>query len=756
MTRSSMLPLPPLLLLALLAAAPAPAAAQGWIEPGPDGAVERVRTAVRASVEGRVARVEVEEWFVNRGHGLAEGHYLYPLPGEAVFSDVSLFQGDQELRGETMDAERARAIYEEIVRQRRDPALIELAGRGLLRARVFPIGPGETRRITLRYTQVLERSGDALQFRYLAGRAGPARWGGPVPVQPMPMPRRDLPRERPAAAAPTRAPLSFVLTADDGAAFLDPFSPTHDVRVTRDGGRLTVRPTGELSGDVALFLPLARGRVGMTLVTHRTPGEDGWFMLTLSPGATRAAVLPRDVVAVVDVSGSMQGEKMEQTREALRALLSTLRPTDRFRLVAFSSRVMPYREGWTSASPAELAQARAWVDALQAAGGTAIADALAEAFRLDAPEGRLPVVLFLTDGLPTVGERDPEAIAAAAEQARGRARVFAFGVGYDVNTLLLDRLSEAGRGSTAYVRPDESVETAVGALAAKVSAPVLTDIEIDGAPVRLTEVYPERLPDLFVGEELVVVGRWEGQGRGALRLTGRRGRETERFTLDASFPARAAGADYLPRLWAARKIGVLERAVRLNGADPELVEEIRALALRYGVLTAYTAHLVQEPEMMVAGGAGVRMGPPGAGAAADRGMPRPAAPLVGEVAVKAAESARRRREAVSLQAIAIEESAMAADADAGTRMLAGRVFRLEGEAWVEVGAGADGRRVVEVQAFGPDWMELARRLPELAPVLSELERVTVRGAKVDLRVVERAPKLSPAALTRLVAELRGT
>lgn len=738
MTRARMLPL----LAAALLAAPATLSGQGWIEPGPDGAVERVRTAVRASVEGRVARVEVEEWFVNRGGNLAEGHYLYPLPGEAVFSDVSLFQGDEELRGETMDAETARAIYEEIVRQRRDPALIELAGRGLLRARVFPIGPGETRRITLRYTQVLERSGDALQFRYLVGRAGPARW-------PVAMPRRGT-----EAAA---APLSFTLTAEDGAAFLDPFSPTHDVRVTRDGGRLTVRPAGELSGDVALFLPLARDGLGMTLVTHRTPGEDGWFMLTLSPGAARAAVLPRDVVAVVDVSGSMQGEKMEQTREALRALLSTLRPADRFRLVAFSSRVIPYRVGWTSASQAELAQARAWVDGLQAAGSTAIADALAEAFRLESPEGRLPVVLFLTDGLPTVGEREPEAIAAAAEAARGRARVFAFGVGYDVNTLLLDRLSEAGRGSTAYVRPDESVETAVGALAAKVSAPVLTDIEIAGAPVRLTEVYPERLPDLFVGEELVVVGRWVGHGSGPLRLTGRRGEETERFTLNAAFPARAEGADYLPRLWAARKIGVLERAVRLNGADPELVEEIRALALRYGVLTAYTAHLVQEPGMVVASGVdGARNERLGRARPMDAAALPPAAPLVGESAVKSAESARRRREAVSLQAVAIEERAMAADADAGTRVLAGRVFRLQDDAWVEVGAGAEGRRVVEVQAFGPDWMELARRLPELAPVLSELERVTVRGARVDLRVVERAPKLSAAALTRLVADLRGT
>jgi Ca-activated chloride channel family protein len=150
----------------------APVAAQGWIEPLPGrrpSAVQKLRSSVSVTVTGRVALVEVEEWFENRGGGLGEGDYLYPLPGEAVFSNFSLFQGDQELRGETMEAGRARSIYEEIVRRKRDPALIELVGHGLIRARIFPINAGETRKITLRYTQVLSRAGDALQFQYAAG-----------------------------------------------------------------------------------------------------------------------------------------------------------------------------------------------------------------------------------------------------------------------------------------------------------------------------------------------------------------------------------------------------------------------------------------------------------------------------------------------------------------------------------------------------------------------------------------------------------
>src|SRR5213080_816372 len=203
-------------LVCLLTAPLAPGAAQGWIEPirplpaFPRGAIVKVRSAVQVTLTGRAARVMVEEWFRNSGPVLDEGNYLYPLAGEAVFSDFSLWQGDRELKGEPMDASQARAIYEDIVRQKRDPALIELAGHGLLRARVFPINPGETRKITLRYTQILDRAGAAWRFRYVGGPSGSA------------------------------ASRSFRLEVDSAARFGEPYSPTHRVSVTRSGGGLAV------------------------------------------------------------------------------------------------------------------------------------------------------------------------------------------------------------------------------------------------------------------------------------------------------------------------------------------------------------------------------------------------------------------------------------------------------------------------------------------------------------------------------------
>src|SRR5437879_3763780 len=286
-----------------------------------------------------------------------------------------------------MAATQARGIYETIVRQKRDPALVELAGHGLLRARVFPINPGETRKITLRYTQILDRAGDAWRFRYVGGPSGSA------------------------------ASRSFRLEVDSAARFGEPYSPTHRVSVTRTAGGLAVTlADSSWSGDLELLLPLARGLVGMSLLTQQSLGEDGYFMLLLAPGqAAQAVTLHRDLVAVLDVSGSMSGEKLDQAKAALVQLLGTLRPSDRFRVITFSSDVRRYAPGWTDASGEHVRDAQQWVRASSAEGGTNIAGALGEAFAAAPAEGALGVVVFLTDGMPTVGETDPERIATAAE-----------------------------------------------------------------------------------------------------------------------------------------------------------------------------------------------------------------------------------------------------------------------------------------------------------------------------------------------------
>jgi Ca-activated chloride channel family protein len=680
-----------------LAVLPAALAGQGWIEPVrpvPGGRIEKLRSAVHVTVTGRAAAVTVEEWFRNTGPMMDQATYLYPLPGEASFSDFSLWQGDQELKGEMMDANQARSIYESIVRAKRDPALIELAGHGMLRARVFPINPGETRKITLRYTQLLDRAGDAWRFRFAAGPVATAR--------------------------------SFRIDVDSASRFGDPYSPTHRVTTSRSGERLGVTvPDSAWSGDLELLLPLTRGLVGLSALTYQPVGDDGHFMLMLAPGAAADAPrLPRDLVAVLDVSGSMGGDKLEQGKSALRQLLATLRQGDRYRLIAFSSDVRRATPGWIEVTAANLAAADAWVQSLGAGGSTNIAGALREAFAAPPAEGALGIVVFLTDGLPTVGEVDPERLADGADQGRGQFRVFSFGIGYDVNTYLLDRLAERARGLSEYVPPGGSIEAAVGTLAARIASPVLTDVAITADGVELYDVQPGSLPDLFAGDELVVFGRYRANGfaRTARRLdltvTGRRAGRAVQFTTSA--PAGDPGGnEYIAHLWAARKAGALGREIRLRGATPEVMNALKELALRYGILTEYTAYLVQEPGV-------VAVRPP---------VPQPVPSR--QFGGAAVEQARRDAKAASASVAAdAGELDAVARAELGSRQLrqvGGRAYVWRDSAWTDLGHG-NSLRVVSIEAFSTAYFDLLAALPELrkAAVLEPV--VLIAGRRVTIKI----------------------
>jgi len=685
----------------------APAAAQGWIE-HPRGAIEKVRSAVQVTVTGRAARVMVEEWFRNGGALLDEASYLYPLPGEAVFSDFSLWQGDRELKGEPMDAAQARAIYEEIVRRKRDPALIELAGHGLLRARVFPIGPGETRKITLRYTQMLDRVGDAWRFRYTAG-----------------------------TGAGAAASSSFRMQVDSAARFGDPYSPTHRLSTSRSDDRILLTlADSNTRGDLELFLPLTRNLVGMSLVTSQPVGEDGFFMLLLAPGRTETPSLRRDLVAVLDVSGSMSGDKLDQAKAALAQLLGTLRSGDRFRVVTFGSGVRRYAVGWTDVSADNVRAAQEWVRRVDTDGGTNIAGALTEAFAEPPADGRLGVVVFLTDGMATVGETDPERIADQAERGRGPFRVFAFGIGYDVNTYLLDRLTERARGVTEYIRPGGDIEQAVGSLAAKVASPVLTDLAVRADGVELYDLQPHTLPDLFGGDELVVFGRYrgagspkgvpDGPGERVVTVTGRRSEREERFSTGARFGSEQPGTDYIQQLWAARKAGALSSDIRLHGQNPEIVNELKRLALRYGILTEYTSYLVQEPNQVVNNRLmrEYRAPAPQDQAGAD---------AVQRSRAEKALSGSLHLEAVVVTAAADSVSARGAAMQNRTQRIGGRMFVWRDSVWTDIAHG-DSLRVVRVVAYSDAYFALLRALPELVQPATLEPAVLVAGRRVSIKI----------------------
>lgn len=725
-------------LLAAVAAA-VPARAQGWFDPVRPGmgSVERVESRVRVTVDGAVATVEVDEWFLNSGERVAEGHYLYPLPSGAALSGASLYQGETELRGEVMDADEARAIYEEIVRRRADPALVEYLGEGLFRARVFPIEAGERRRITLRYSQVLQPAGESLHFR-TPGALRPAE------------PTRD---DRPNGRLRADAPVDLRMVVTPASAFLDPFSPSHALDIERHADTLRVR-VPEAEGRISVFLPRSGDVVGLSVLPHRPAGEDGYVLLSLTPPPPTEAAEPRDVVVVVDVSGSMAGRKMEQARSAVQGLLAGLNSDDRFRLVAFSNGVHRLDTEWRAADPRSLDDARRWVGDLRADGGTNIDGALEAAFEVDPGRDRLPVVVFLTDGLPTVGEQDPDRITAAAEGRRGRYRVFAFGVGHDVDTRLLDRLSDATRGTTQYVEPGEDVERALSLLAARISHPVLTDLRIVESPVAISEWYPVHIPDVFAGETLVLLARYRGEGEGRVVIEGRRAGAARRVSTTAAFPRIHRANPGLPRLWAARKLGHLTRQLWTEGETAALVDEIRTTALRYGLPSPYTSILVEEPGVRVTEALDARVAPsapPGAAAEA-RARPAPGA-ATGARAVRMAERSRLFRDADRADEVAALARTIEVDAAGKRRVAAGRVLHLDDGVWTEVGIAPDAP-AVRVRRFGAAWFELLRVLPELEPAF-RLGPVALMGDGLRLIVDDDgAESLDDHQRTRIVRAFR--
>ena len=717
---------PPLFVLLIGLCIPLhPAFAQGWMEiegrrPGiPEGPVARVGSRVTIAVDDRVARVQVEERFRNGGPTVAEGSYFYPLAGEASFTDFSLWLNDEELRGETMDSEKAREIYESIVRRRKDPALLTLAGHGLVRAQVFPIQPGETRRVALRYTQLLTRQGDALRLRYALGLRG----------------------------SDNATELRIEIARGDQ--YGTPYSPTHTIDTRTEGGRLDITVSPGNAGDVELFLPLRRPVAGATLLSHAVGGEDGYFMLLLAPGpAGRAQAAARDLTLVVDVSGSMSGAKLEQAKAALQQALGTLGSNDRFRVIAFSGAVRSFKDGPVAATGANLADAREFVDGLAAEGGTNLAGALEAALNVPGDPERLAQVILVSDGMPSVGEQAPDRIAGEAAARIGRARIFPVGVGHDVNTYLLDRLAAEGRGAVEYVPPGASVESAVGVILNKLRHPALVDLRIAESPVELAALQPVRLPDLFYGEELVVLGRYRDGGSGRLVVSGSRNGARERVETQATFATSESGNGFIPRLWAARRIGELTRLIRVEGPSPVLMEEMRDLALRFGILTEYTSYLVQEPERL-------------ANAPAPMPQVEAARAQTGAGAFERARRSAKFAEAKTLQRA--DEIAAGVDRDIGPtaaaqarKLVGGRMFVLRDSVWTDLGI-ADRISITAVAAFSPAYFALVRMLPELTPYLSAGEDVLVAGRRGSIRIAHQGiESWKPGELAALVRNFRGT
>jgi Ca-activated chloride channel homolog len=543
------------------------------------------------SIDGRVrdqvAEVQVSQTFHNPGSFQLESEFLFPLPEEGAVQNFVLMVDGRELPGRLLPKDEARRIYEEIVRTKRDPALLEYMGRGLYRTSVFPIPPGADRKVTMRYTRLCKRDREVVEFSY------------PLSTQKF-------------TAKPIQR-LMVRVSIESREAIKSVYCPSDDARIDRVGDR-DVRVSLERrdivpSNDFRLVYTLAEGAFGASVLSYRpSESEDGYFLLLASPEvkAPDTKPLPKTVIFVIDRSGSMAGKKIEQARKALKSVLNNLRDDDLFNIVVYDDRVESFKPELQRYSSVARDEADRFVENIREGGSTNIDAALTTALAMIHDDSRPTYVLFLTDGLPTAGETRELPIADHCRQANSRrARVFCFGVGYDVNARLLDRLSGGNSGTSEYVKPDEDIESHVARFYSKMTRPVLADIHVELAGIDINRTYAREIPDLFEGGQIVWAGRYRQSGRTTIRITGKIGGERRSFEYPAEMAGTSQGTnfDFVARLWAVRRLGDLIDQIDLHGENRELSDELVALSTKYGILTPYTSFLADERVQLHAFGA---------------------------------------------------------------------------------------------------------------------------------------------------------
>ena len=700
------------------------AGAQGVIVPGPcdrcpiparlisfPRALPVKSIKIDVKILSQVATTHVEQIFRNETDVTLEGTYLFPIPESASITEFAIWDGDRRLVGEVRSREEARRIYDEIVRRKRDPGLLEYAGKDLFQASIFPIPPHADKKIEIAYTQILRAESGTVAYRYPLGTGRQLTQIGTVSG------RIEL---------ESKDPLRNI------------YSPTHAIDVKRSGDRRSVvsfeAGSGKEPQDFQVFYTLSSEDFGVTLLTHREAGKDGYFLLMISPKEdwSEREYSAKDIVFVLDTSGSMAEEgKMEKARAALLYGIRILRPQDRFNVISFAGEEHLLETGMITADDQGRRRGEAFVQALRPVGGTNINQALLSSMRQFEPGNRPKTLVFMTDGLPTVGETNPSRIMENLRAARRPGvRLFTFGVGYDVNTALLDKLAGENGGAADYVEPKEDLEVKVSNFFARINYPVLTELQLDMAGVETDLVYPRTLPDLFRGSQITLIGRYRNPidiDYVRLTLGGKAGGSTKTFFYDnLHFPLREDANDFLPRLWATRRVGWLMEQVRTNGEQKELRDEIIDLGTRYGIVTPYTSYLALEQnaqvqDVSVVGRQGRR--PSGAlqpSVNSTAPPPAKAADVQAVTGMAAVQQSKRARE---------QQEAARVDKDTPSsvaRTAGGKTFYLRDGVWTDAEFKADAGLPETTLKFGSDnYFALLKQKPRLADFFALGEQVIV-------------------------------
>jgi Ca-activated chloride channel family protein len=544
-------------------------------------------------VRDQVASIGIDQKFVNTGRGMIEVEYFFPVPPGAAIDSMTLVVNGKEFAARLLDAEKARKIYEDIVRRKKDPALLEYMGYGLYRTKAFPLEPGKPCRVQVTYKMVCKKNRQTVEVWY--------------PLNTEKFSAKKISDVRVTVDIKSKSDIPAV------------YSPTHSLNVKRKTSQHVIATYHEKNclptTDFQVFYKASNKDIGATLLTHQPEAnKDGYFLMLVSPNPKLAAdkVQPKEVVIVFDHSGSMAGAKMRQTKSAVEYVLKNLNPQDRFNVIAYNDGVEAFFKNLVPADEKNIAAAMESVDRIDASGGTNISEALATAMRsFSRYRGRyrpgFQYVIFLTDGQPTVGKTDEKDILIDVKQAnRVGARLFAFGVGYDVNVRLLDNLVQQNNGRSDFVKPAEPIEGKIATLYNKIKNPVMTNLSVEIKGVRIRDMYPRQIGDLFDGDQIVLAGRYDcrdaelpvdlgayatqliikGNCQGAQRVF--------EYPVTIRAGANRRGYDFVEKIWAVRRVGYLMDQVQLHGKSKEIVDELIRLSTKYGIMTPYTSFLADE------------------------------------------------------------------------------------------------------------------------------------------------------------------
>jgi len=537
---------------------------------------------VNVTITERGAKTHVTQVFKNTTGRQLEATYIFPMPKGATVDEYALWMNGKREVGKVMERNKARQIYESIVRRRKDPGLIEYIDGEMFQARVFPVPANGEMKIELIYSHLVDYNGGTHKYVY--------------------------PLKTDAQASYTLDDFTLTVKLNNKLPIKNLYSPTHRIASKKKGKTAVAsfeKNAASLADDFVLYWNVDDKDVGVTVLTYNDGSDDkaGYFMLLASPkdGFRQSEIIGKRVSFVVDTSGSMMGEKMDATKKALDYCLSQLGEDDLFNIHTYGGYVENFNNKMIAASRSNVKKARSFVKAIEPLGGTNIEEALDETFKRVSGSKKAPhMVVFLSDGRPTIGETDvPTLIGQAAAKNKSKARIFTFGVGDDVNTVLLDKIAEQNGGLSTYVKGDASLEGEVKRFYDAVSHPVLNNLRLDVEGVRLFGQHPRKLPDLFKGGQLVLLGRYRGNGPAKIALKGDTPRGTRTFRYRADFAKENTEHGFIPRLWAQRQVGMLLQQIRDKGESKGLVDEVTQLATAFGIVTPYTSYLVVEPNAAI-------------------------------------------------------------------------------------------------------------------------------------------------------------